>query len=326
MSAHLRREIQPWTPAKVMLDHTSTYSAHYRAWPVQRPKLHGRPKDTRPPSAGTFDARSTMQDSYQAPLGARPNRSFRPQSAYTPTDWMQPLSTTHRDAFQNWPIIPRAGFKPKDRGTSQVDGEFPTGRTTSQDAYPAPVMPVRTKSCRPSEKPLHPMPFDGTTTSRAAFLEWPMPPKFHRKVPEIQTAYKSEEPFPNSTYRDMFREVRVPMNNPCALGLQVVGGNFFMMMPRGTTPPCVKKAMMTTVIDSQPSVDIVVVLSESEQNRKGKIFGEFTLDGIAPTAKGVPQIEVTLNLDTSNMLRVTANDLAGNRARALTVTERVRLM
>ena len=56
-----------------------------------------------------------------------------------------------------------------------------------------------------------------------------------------------------------------------------------------------------------------------------QVIGEFNLDGIVPSSKGVPQVEVTLNLDTSNTLRVTANDVQGNRARALTVKEKVRL-
>jgi len=97
------------------------------------------------------------------------------------------------------------------------------------------------------------------------------------------------------------------------------------MMPRGTQPPANKKVMMTTTLDNQKSVDLVVILSDDESLRKGKVIGEFNLDGIIPSGKGVPQIEVTFNLDTNNMLRVTANDLQGNRARALTVKDRVRL-
>jgi len=123
----------------------------------------------------------------------------------------------------------------------------------------------------------------------------------------------------------MFREIKMPVGQASALGLQVVGGKFFTMMTRGTAPPANKKCMMTTTQDGQTSMDIVVILSESEQNRKGKILGEFTLDGITPGSKGAPQVEVTFNYDTSNTLRVTANDLQGNRARALTVTEKVRL-
>ncbi len=324
MNEHLRREVTPWEPAKLVQDTQSTYSSHYRAWPVQRQGRAQRPKDARPPSAGAFDTRSTAQDSFQSFAGHRPPKSFRPQSAYTPTTWMQPLSTTHREAFQQWRPMPRQGFKPKER-QRDADGDYTTGRTTSQDAYPA-HMAVMTRSCKPTEKVLDPMPFDGTTTSRAAFLQWPMPPKYERKVPEVATAFQLNEPFPSSTYRDMFREIKVPMKHPCALGLQVVGGNFYQMMARGTVPPCAKKAMMTTVLDNQPSVDIVVVLSETEKNSRGKVLGEFTLDGIQPTAKGVPQVEVTLNLDTNNMLRVTAHDVQGNRARALTVTEKVRLL
>jgi hypothetical protein len=61
-----------------------------------------------------------------------------------------------------------------------------------------------------------------TSTSRQSFLQWPIAPKFQRKPEVVSTAFHLNEPFPNSTYRDMFREVKVPLNKPCALGLQAV--------------------------------------------------------------------------------------------------------
>ena len=319
------REVTVWEPAKLVQDAQSTYSSHYRAWPVAQQARAQKPKDARPPSAGAFDTRTTQQDSFQAPISHRPPKSLRPQSVYTPTQWMQPISTTHRDAFQQWRPNVRENLKPKDRREVEESTE-PMGRTTQQDAYPAHTFAVRTQSCKPVEKAYDPLPFEGTSTSRQSFLQWPIAPKFQRKAEVVSTAFHLNEPFPNSTYRDMFREVKVPLNKPCALGLQAAGGTFYQMMARGTVPPATKKAVMTTTLDNQTSVDIVVVLSENEKNSHGKVLGDFTLDGIQPAPKGVPQIQVTLNLDTANMLRVTAHDVQGNRARALTVTERVRLL
>ena len=265
-----------------------------------------------------------MQDSYQKWSGIHAQKSCRPTSAYEPKGFMQPLSTTSRDAYQAWAVIKRPTLKPKER--DREESEYPTGRTTMQDSFQPFRGNLASKSCAPREKVLENTPFDATTTSRAAYLKWPIAAKYQRKKPEQQTGFGTDTgPFPSSTYRDQYREIKMPVGQVSALGLQVVGGKFFTMMTRGTTPPANKKCMMTTTLDGQTSMDIVVILSESEQNRKGKILGEFTLDGISPGPKGTPQVEVTFNYDTSNTLRVTANDLQGNRARALTVTEKVRL-
>ena len=70
---------------------------------------------------------------------------------------------------------------------------------------------------------------------------------------------------------------------------------------------------------------VVIVITPDEQQRQGKVLGEFELDGITPSRAGVPQVEVSFVLSTDNSLRVSAVDLQGNRSRALSVKERVRL-
>ena len=324
MNQRLRREITLWEPQRQMMDNNSTYSAHYRAWPIVRQRGQ-KPKDNRDAADDApFDTRSTMQDSFQNWRGNHASRSCRPTTSYEPTEWGAPISTTHREAFQKWGVAPRTSFKPKPNDDLRLDAE-PFGRSTMQDSYQQ-IRGFRpTVSAQPKEKPLEYMPFDGTTTSRAAYQPWPVQPRHQRKVPAPQVTMSNNEPFPSTTYRDMFREVRLPPMATSSLGLQVVGGKFHVVMPRGTAPPAKKTIMMTTTLDNQSSVDIVAVLSQSEQNRNGKIVGEFTFDGISPSPKGIPQIEVTFNLDVSNNLRVSAVDLAGNRVRALTVQEKVRL-
>jgi hypothetical protein len=323
MNKHLRREITPWEPQRIALENSSTYSAHFKSWPIvaNPPK---RPVDERPMQDFPFDTRSTMQDSFQNWRGDLRSKPCKPSQAYEPTAWMAPISTTHRDAFQKWPSVRQQNFKPAPKPLEGSDTE--TGRSTMQDSY-QPIRHFRpTQSCAPAEKPIEWTPFDGTTTSRAAFLPWPVQARMVHKRAEPQHTFSgSDGTFPSSTYRDMFRELKVPKSNNHALGIQVVGGKFYTMMPRGTAPPATKKVMMTTTQDNQGSVDIVCVLSDDERKTKGKVLGEFTLDGIVPSRKGVPQIEITYNLDTQNMLRVTANDLQGNRTRALTVQEKVRL-
>ena len=324
MSKHIQREITPWEPQKIPVDMSSTYTSHYKAWPSRVPTKAIRPKDERPPVTAGMDTRSTQQDSYQAWTGLHMPKSCRPETSYQPVAFMQPVSTTHREAYQKWAVNRIQPIRPQNNRDTAAYTE--TGRSTQQDSY-QPIMGARPRdSAKPVETPVSQAPFEGTTTSRTAYQRWAIPPRFVRKKPEPTNSYGwGDSGFPSSTYRDTFREISIPPGGNAALGIQVVGGNFYTMMPKRTSAPANKKVMMTTTLDRQSSIDVVVILSETEQNRRGKVIGEFNLDGIAPAGKGVPQIEVTFNLDTGNVLRVTANDLQGGRSRALTVKDKVRL-
>jgi len=132
VATHEHKEMVPWAPWQQPLEHVSTYGAHFKAWPINR-AIAQRPKEERPASAARFDTRSTMQDSYQAHV-SKQQPSCRPKSAYAPTDWMQPISTTHRDAYQQWSVPKRQPFTPK-RTTHTDDGNSFTGRSTAQDSY-----------------------------------------------------------------------------------------------------------------------------------------------------------------------------------------------
>ena len=327
------REIQMWTPLPQPSDQQSTYSSHYQKWPLPPRNTAIRPKDNRPTTAATFDTRSTMQDSYQ-PWG--PGRiimkSCRPTSAYDgPTGWLQPLSTTHREAFQKWPAIRQQAFKPKSQREANPNADAPTGRSTAQDSY-QPWGPGRiiAKSAQPVEKPVHNVhKFEGTTTMRASFQPWPIPAR-HGRIKPPENKFMGGEgadnmPFPQSTYRDMFREMKVMPMKKKSVGVQVVGGKFYTMLPMGTVPPAVKKVMMTTTTGRQASMDIVVVECKDNNQKAGQIIGEFTLDGIVPSAAGVPQIEVSFVYSNDYSLRVSANDLQGNRTRALSVKNKIYL-
>ena len=186
---------------------------------------------------------------------------------------------------------------------------------------------VPSKSAAPVERALEKTQFESTTTSRSSYQPWPVQPRKPSHKPKEAGWMGSIDtgPFPNSTYRDMFREISIPQMAKCAVGVQVVGGKFFPMIPRGTRPPVTKKVMMTTTSDRQTSLDVVVVLTSDEAMKKGKVIGEFELDGIPPGRAGVPQVEVTFVYSNDNSLRVSALDVQGNRTRALSVKERVRL-
>lgn len=320
-----RREITPWEPLPQPADHTSTYSSAYQAWPLPPRQKAKKPKDERPMSAARFDTRSTMQDSFQNWSGINQRSvSCRPTSAYQANSWMQPISTTHREAFQSWSVPKRTPFRPAQARDAPSGG--PTGRSTQQDSFQPFASFVRTQSAQPKEKRLDEFPFEGTTTSRTSYQPWPVQPTIHRgkKPAENQSFMGGEQPFPNSTYRDMFREIKIPSGAASQLGLQVVGGKFHPMIPRGTKPPASKKLMMTTASDKQTSLDVVVVVAD-EHGKRGKKVAEFEVDGIAPARAGVPQIEVTFVLSNDHSLRVSALDHQGNRSRSLTVKEKVRL-
>ena len=133
VQAHRQKEMTIWEPLPQPYDNTSTYASHYQKWPVQMRQKAKAPQGQRPLSAQKFDTRSTMQDAYQHHRAIVQPKSCRPQSAYTPSDWIQPISTTHREAYQKWNSVKRNPFKP----ASQRDApnETATGRSTMQDAY-----------------------------------------------------------------------------------------------------------------------------------------------------------------------------------------------
>jgi hypothetical protein len=287
-----------------------------------------KPQDSRPMTATPFDTRSTMQDSFQDHTGRNVRAvSCRPTSAYEAKVWQQPISTTHRESFQQWGTIKRTPFRPQQ--AREVPDPTPTGRSTAQDSFQPFMSFVRTQSLRPKEKPLEggSAAFEGTTTSRSSYLPWPVANQKRGRKPADANPWSADAggPVPTSTYRDMFREIRIPTGASSALGLQVVGGKFFPVLARGTKPPATKKVMMTTAADRQDSLDIVIVLATDEQGKRGKKVGEFSLQGITPSKAGVPQVEVSFVLGNDNSLRVSAVDNQGNRARSLTVKEKIRL-
>lgn len=108
---------------------------------------------------------------------------------------------------------------------------------------------------------------------------------------------------------------------PLSLGIETMGGVTTKLIERNTTVPTSKSETFSTAADNQPQVEIHVLQGEREMAADNKSLGKFTLDGIAPAPRGVPQIEVTFNIDANGLLNVTAKDKGTGKEQSITITE-----
>jgi molecular chaperone DnaK len=106
---------------------------------------------------------------------------------------------------------------------------------------------------------------------------------------------------------------------PLSLGIETMGGVATKLIERNTTVPTSKSETFSTAADNQPQVEIHVVQGEREMTADNKSLGRFVLDGIAPAPRGVPQVEVTFNLDANGILNVTAKDKGTGKEQSITI-------
>ena len=107
---------------------------------------------------------------------------------------------------------------------------------------------------------------------------------------------------------------------PLSLGIETMGGVMTVLIPRNTTIPTSKSQIFSTAADNQPAVDIHVLQGERPMAQDNKTLGNFQLDGIAPARRGVPQIEVTFDIDVNGIVHVTAVDKATSKKQSITIT------
>ena len=107
---------------------------------------------------------------------------------------------------------------------------------------------------------------------------------------------------------------------PLSLGIETMGGVMTKLIERNTTIPVKKSQTFTTAADNQTSVEVHVLQGEREMAQYNKTLGRFNLDGIAPARRGVPQIEVTFDIDANGIVNVSAKDLGTGKEQHITIT------
>jgi molecular chaperone DnaK len=107
---------------------------------------------------------------------------------------------------------------------------------------------------------------------------------------------------------------------PLSLGIETLGGVFTKLIERNTTIPTRKSEIFSTASDSQPGVDVHVLQGERQFSRDNKSLGRFELRDIPPAPRGVPQIEVTFDIDANGILNVSAKDLGTGKSQKIVIT------
>lgn len=116
------------------------------------------------------------------------------------------------------------------------------------------------------------------------------------------------------------REVLLLDVTPLTLGIETLGGVATPLIPRNTTIPSSKSQVFSTAADNQPSVEVHVIQGERPMATDNKTLGRFMLDGILPAPRGMPQVEVTFDIDANGILKVSAKDKGTGREQKITIT------
>ena len=117
-----------------------------------------------------------------------------------------------------------------------------------------------------------------------------------------------------------FNDIVLVDVTPLSLGVETLGGVMTVLIPRNTAIPTTKKEVFSTAADNQPAVDIRVLQGERTMAADNKVLGNFQLSNIPPAPRGVPQIEVSFDIDNNGIVNVTAKDLGTNKEQSITIS------
>ena len=117
-----------------------------------------------------------------------------------------------------------------------------------------------------------------------------------------------------------FNDIVLVDVTPLSLGVETLGGVMTVLIPRNTAIPTTKKEIFSTAADNQPAVDIKVLQGERTMAADNKVLGNFQLSNIPPAPRGVPQIEVSFDIDNNGIVNVTAKDLGTNKEQSITIS------
>src|SRR5262249_29953426 len=117
------------------------------------------------------------------------------------------------------------------------------------------------------------------------------------------------------------RDVLLLDVTPLSLGVETLGGLLTKVIERNTTIPARRAETFSTAEDNQPAVDIVVLQGERDRAADNRVLGRFRLEGIRPAHRGVPQVEVTFDIDANGILNVSARDKDTGAEQRITISE-----
>jgi len=164
----------------------------------------------------------------------------------------------------------------------------------------------------------------GTTNSCVAVMEGGQPvvianAEGSRTTPSVVAYTKTGDKLVGQLAGDV-KDVLLLDVTPLSLGVETLGGVMTKIIPRNTTIPVKKSEIFSTAADGQTNVEIHVLQGEREMVADNKSLGTFRLDGIPPAPRGVPQIEVTFDIDANGILSVAAKDKASGKEQSITIT------